>query len=105
MDETYVELITFWWDIAQTVLIGVISIYAWIISKHKANQQSISDVEDRVLTLEESIKHVPRKNQLDTLHKRITESAEIQRRMEGEMHQMNNTLRMINEYLLKKGAD
>lgn len=96
------KVLTFWWNVVQTILTAGIAIYVWISNKHKANRESIESVEDRVLKLEETVKHMPSKSELAVLHKRITEVAETQKRIEGEFSQTNRTLGMIHEYLLHR---
>ncbi len=94
----------FWWNVLLTIAMSVIGLYAWITAGQKANQETIDEVDTRVVRLEEQMKHIPHKREMDTLHKRITEVGEIQKRMEGEMHQINHTLRLINEFLIKQGS-
>ena len=98
------EQAAFWWNVLLTIAMSVIGLYAWITARQKANRETIDEVDIRVVRLEEQIKHMPRKSDMDTLHGRITEVAEVQKRMEGEMHQINHTLRLINDFLIKQGS-
>ena len=98
------EQAAFWWNVLLTIAMSFIGLYAWITARQKANRETIDEVDIRVIRIEEHMKHIPNKREMDTLHRRITEVGEVQKRMEGEMHQINHTLRLINEFLIKQGS-
>ncbi len=112
------ETIATVWMIVHTAITLFIAIYTWVGNRDKVSRQAIEGVDEdlrkmgmridkdlrsvgvRVGVLEETVRHMPGKSELDTLHKRITEAREVQQAMQGELHGMNRTLNLIHEYLL-----
>jgi hypothetical protein len=109
------------------VVVSLITgLYTWLSSRDKVSREAIKqvsdsvadvdervtridetlrhlpnkDVEHRVTRVEEAIRFVPHKKELDVLHARITEGNAVQKRMEGEVAQMNQTLHLIHQYLM-----
>ena len=97
------------WMFLNTAIMLFIAVYSWISNRDKVQQSAVKDLDDdvkevtnRVGQLEEALKHVPNKKELDTIHKRITESSELQQTMQGELKHVSKTLDLIHEFLLKR---
>ncbi len=98
------------WMIVHTAISLFIAIYTWVANRDKVSRQAIERVDEdlrtvgvRVGVLEETVRHMPGKAELNTLHKRITEAREDQQATRGEIHQIGRTVQMIHEYLLHRG--
>ncbi len=100
--ETDYNALAFWWHVLLTFCTMMVGIYAWLKARQTATQDSINQVDTRVVRLEARADHSPSKSDMDDLHHRITDQGEVMRRLEGELHQMNRTLQLINEHLLNK---
>lgn len=95
------------WNMVNTGLLSLFGIYTWSVNRQKASnkeianvKESFSELSEKVVGIEKTLQFVPSKKELDILHKRITELSESQRSVQGEVHHMNNTLKLIHEYLL-----
>ncbi|MFZ5653185.1 MAG: DUF2730 family protein [Pseudomonadota bacterium] len=95
------------WSFANSAILLFIAVYTWVSNRDKVGRDSVSavrdcvsDVDQRVGRLEEAMRHIPQKEELAVLHKRITEVSESQRTMQGELRHINRTLGLIHEYLL-----
>ena len=106
--ETLSMLYTIWMFV-NTAITLFIAVYSWISNRDKVQQSAVKELDgdvqkvtNRVGQLEEALKHVPSKRELDVLHKRITEVSEIQSAMQGELKHASKTLDLIHEFLLKR---
>lgn len=98
-------------------LVGV-SVYTWFVNRQRATKDAITRVDeqrktdvarieermrehsDRLLKAEQQIEHLPDGDKIGEVHFRIDQVGQGLRGVEGEMKQMNNTLRLIQEHLL-----
>ena len=107
--------IPFWkfvFDLIQTMFTVGIAIYVWIVAKHKANASRIAALEDkaeeetgliknRLTALETKIEHLPNREAIGNIHKRLDRQAETLHKMEGALDGVNDTSKLILEVLLK----
>ena len=107
--------IPFWkfvFDVIQTAFTVGITIYVWILAKHKANASRIAALEDkateelghvknRLTELETRIEHLPNREAIGNIHKRLDRQAETLHKLEGTLEGVNNTSCLILEALLK----
>lgn len=101
----------FWWDIIQTAGIGLFAVWAWIVNRTKANQDAITQLADRQDVLEKhlqvtktEIKHMPDRDDIERLHGRIDQLAKGVNHVEGQLKQINQTLAIIQQYLVQKNG-
>ena len=104
------ENIRMWWDVAQSIVIGLFVVYGWMLTRTKANQDAINDLSRRVDRLDKQIQaiktvldHQPNKEDITRLHGRIDHVAEAAKHMEGQMKQLNQTLVIIQQHLVHSG--
>ena len=109
MDVTDYSEIEFWWNALQTVVLLFVAVYTWLVNRTKANRAAISATNDkmdglhsRVTVLENELGHVPGDEEVARIHSRIDQVAQGVQRLEGEMKHINQTLTMIQQYLLEK---
>ena len=76
-------------DVIQLLFTTGITIYVWILAKHKANASRIAALEDRAT------------EELGHIHKRLDRQAETLHKMEGALDGVNDTSKLILEVLLK----
>ncbi|MBS9780889.1 MAG: DUF2730 family protein [Gammaproteobacteria bacterium] len=113
------EDLYFWkfiFDMAQTVFMVGISIYVWIITKHKVNadkinqlednhNQEIHDIKNRLTHIETTIKHMPDREQISRIHRRIDDLSQGVSRMEGELKGLTDDSAMILQTLIEQGKN
>ena len=100
----------FWWDIIQTAGIGLFAVWAWIVNRTKANQDAITQLAERQDSLEKQlevtqteIKHRPDRGDIERLHGRIDQLTKSVKHMEGQLKQINQTLVIIQQHLVRQG--
>ena len=103
------HLLSFWWDVIQTAILTFVAIYTWVVNRTKANRAAIQvldnrldELRGRVVVMEHSLQHVPGDQAIARIHTRIDQVGQSVRHMEGEMKQLNQTLHLIQQYLLEK---
>lgn len=105
-------------DVVQVLGLVGVSLYTWFSTRHRATKDAITRVDDqrkadvarvderlkehgdRLLTLEQQVNHLPDNNAIGTVHRRIDDVGQGLKGVEGQMMQMNTTLRLIQEHLL-----
>ena len=111
----------FWFDVGQTVFMLLMGVFAWQANKHRATKAAIDRVEqrvseairaldnridehrDRLTTVERELTHVPGANDIGEIHYRVDQIGQGVKSLEGEMKQINNTMQLIQQYLLENG--
>ena len=99
-------------DVIQLLCTTGIPIYVWILAKHKANASRIAALEDRateelghvknrLTELETRLEHLPNREAIGNIHKRLDRQAETLHKMEGALDGVNDTSKLILEVLLK----
>ena len=112
MGSPNIPLWKFIFDIIQTTFTVGITIYVWILSKHKANASRIAALEDkateelgqvknRLTELETRLEHLPNREAIGNIHKRLDRQAETLHKMEGALDGVNDSSKLILEVLLK----
>ena len=98
----------FYWDIAQGVFLLLMAIYTYVVNRTKANQQSIKKLEsnfnnlsNQVKLMERELKHLPDDQAIAKIHNRIDQVGQGVKHLEGQLGQINNTVSMIQQYLLE----
>ena len=109
MDVFDYRALDFWWNIIQTAVLVFVAVYTWLVNRTKANREAINAVNekvdglhDRVTVIEHELEHVPGDQAISRIHSRIDQVGQGVRHLEGEMKQINQTLHMIQQYLLEK---
>lgn len=110
----------FWFDLVKVAWAIGVSIYVYQSNRQRATKDAINRVEqkhdadvkrledrlqeygNRVLKLEQQVMHLPNHEKIGQVHYRIDQLGQGVKGMEGEMKQMNHTLAIIQEYLLKE---
>jgi hypothetical protein len=106
-------------DGAQVLGLGAVSLYTYVSNRRRATKEAIAAVEvkhdldlnaveahlqahgDRILRAEQQIEHLPDGDKIGEVHYRIDQVGQGVKGLEGEMKQMNQTLRLIQGYLLE----
>ena len=92
MGSPNIPLWKFVFDVIQTAFTVGITIYVWILAKHKANASRIAALEDkateelghvknRLTELETRIEHLPNREAIGNIHKRLDRQAETLHKM------------------------
>ncbi len=100
-------------DVVQTVFMCGIAIYVWIITKHKVNADKITQLEDihnqeihsvknRLTEIETTIKHMPDRDQISRIHRRIDELSKGVASMDGELKGVTDNTQLILNKLVDK---
>ena len=99
-----------WWDVVQSIVIGLFVVYGWVLTRTKANQDAINELSGRFDRLDKQIQviqtdldHQPNKEDITRLHGRIDQVAEGVKHMEGQLKQLNQTLVIIQQHLVQSG--
>lgn len=111
----------FWFDVVQIVWAIAVSLYVWHSNRQRATKDAINRVEqkhiadvdkiearlqehgDRILRAEQQIDHLPNHDKLGQVHYRIDQLGQGVKGMEGQLEQINHTLHLIQEHLLRSG--
>lgn len=108
MEFNYVAM-KFWWEALITLMIGANVVYTWAANRHKASAAAIervdsrvSDLHQRVNTLEADVRHMPTHDDMGNLHEKINDVANGVGMLRGELGAINRTLGMINEHLIRE---
>ena len=99
-------------DVIQLLFTTGITIYVWILAKHKANASRIAALEDRateelghvknrLTELETRLEHLPNREAIGNIHKRLDRQAETLHKMEGALDGVDDTSKLILGVLLK----
>lgn len=105
----------FAFDLVQTAFGVGITIYVWILHKHKANASRINaleeknskeqaDIKERLVSIETILDHIPQRESIGKIHKRLDEQGKTLHQMEGQLKGMADNNQLILEILLKGGA-
>lgn len=108
------KALTFWFQLAQALITGLVFIYLWLTNRQKANTASIekmrdafnrdlNKLDDRMIRVEKDIEHLPTHDDMAKLHTRVNETAQRLTAVEGELKQINNTLHLMHKHLLSGG--
>lgn len=100
-------------DVIQTAFVTGITIYVWILNKHKVNASKIAALEEkhsselnqvknRLIEIETTIKHMPDKRSIHNIHERLNSQSELLKRVEGEMKGLQDTSALILQALINK---
>ena len=99
----------FWWNVIQTSVLVFVAVYTWLVNRTKANREAITTVNEkvdglhsRVTVIEHELEHVPGDQAVSRIHTRIDQVGQGVSHMEGEIKQINQTLHLIQQYLLEK---
>lgn len=109
MEAVNIDGVRLFWDVAQTVIMGVIGIYVWWTGRTRATTKAIQAVDDRVdevdqhvRRLEQTLDNRPHYGDLDQLRAEI---AQTNRTLEGVTAQLQGTtalLHRLHDYLLQE---
>lgn len=99
-------------DLIQTVVVVGISIYVWILNNHKVNSKKIIELEkkhneeidaqkNRLTAIETKIDHLPDREQISRIHRRIDELSKTTSSIEGTMKNLADVNQMILEKMMK----
>lgn len=102
----------FAFDLVQTAFVTGITVYVWILNKHKVNASRISALEDkigeqmahtqtRLTEIETTLEHMPDRESIGKIHKRLDDQARTLHLMEGQLTGINDTTRLILESMIK----
>lgn len=104
-------------DIAQTAILVVVGIFAWVnrkdsntndridkVEKNKADKSDVMCIEHskQIEKLKAEIKHSPGKSDLDQLHGRITQLNGEFSIVKGQVTAINNNVQLITDHLMGK---
>lgn len=112
MNDINLPIWKFAFDLVQTAFGVGITIYVWILSKHKANASKIGALEDkiagqmahvqtRLTEIETTLEHMPDRESIGKIHKRLDDQARTLHLMEGQLTGINDTTRLILESMIK----
>jgi len=101
----------FWFDVIQTVLIGVIGLQNWFGKRHAATEVDIKalryDIDgklnaqaERLTRVEQDLEHVPDKQDFIRVHERLDKMTGDLSGLKGEFHAGNELLKTIHRYLM-----
>lgn len=102
------DALKFWLSVANTLVL--IALFWWniVVNKTRANKASIDDlseelgdVKNRVTVLERDVEALPDHDDINVLHKKVSQTNTAVAGMTGELKAMNKTLGLINEHLLR----
>lgn len=111
MDWVDYKALSFWFHVMEVICIAGLGIYSWFSNRHKANADAIDHVEqsvtaklgslnNRVLSVESELKHLPTHSDIGALYDRINRVGESMSTVEGKLQQINNSLNLIHDHLL-----
>lgn len=100
-------------DVIQTAFGVGITIYVWILNKHKVNASKISALEDkiaeqmtraqtRLTEIETTLEHLPNRDSIGKIHKRLDDQGSTLHTMRGQLAGINDTTRLILDSMLKE---
>lgn len=113
MDTDY-KALSFWLQVGQAVITGLVFVYVWITNRQKANTAAIetmrdeignelNEIDDRLIRVEKDIEHLPTHEDMAKLHERVNEANENIKHISGQLTQIDYTMKMVNKYLLESG--
>lgn len=113
MDLNY-NALGFWLQFIQAAATVLVFLYVWITNRQKVNSAAIEkiredfhnevdEIDDRLIRVEQDVKHLPTHDDMAKLHARINETGEAIKHIAGQVNQIDRTTQMINQYLIDKG--
>lgn len=111
MPEWDYKALAFFLSLANSMGLLVTVIHTNITSRQKANSDTIrtldehyrnevGELDDRLIRVEQSIKHLPTHGDIENIHRRIDEVAQEVRKLEGTLGQVNHSVQLIHTHLL-----
>ena len=98
----YKEL-SFWFEVARWLITVLLGFFVWITSRQSA-ARAVTDEHARwLISLEAKAAMMPDHDDLSRMYERINTASKEMAAVKGELRQMNNTLKLINSYLINKG--
>ena len=104
----------FWIGLGQTIWLLGVSVYLWVTNKPRANAASIKqlesefkndidEIENNIIAIKKDLEHAPTIKDIARVHERIDQVAQGLTRLEGSVASGNQTLNLIQKYLISKG--
>lgn len=87
-------------SILQWLITGAVGVYAYLTSRDSANASDLGDLRNRVVTLEEAVRHMPDQTLVHALH---ADMSAVKARLDGiqqSLSPLSAQLERINNYLL-----
>ena len=97
MDAVNWDAAKFWFDLFKWVIAIVVAIALWIRSGRDKNGEALEQLERRVLTIEEHLKHAPTHEDISRVREEISG-------MKTALHTNTQVVQRIHDYLLNKGG-
>lgn len=83
----------FWLDVIQWVITIVVGVALWIRTGRNQNRTAVTELERRVLTIEEHLKHAP-------THEDIAKLQSQYSALDSKLDRVTNTVDRIHDYLM-----
>jgi hypothetical protein len=95
------------------VLVGVVAIgiYTWWVQRGQATKEAISQIDERVVVVEASVKqferelrHIPTQSDIVALSENIANVHGDLREIKGALGGLSRAVDLMNEYLISRGG-
>jgi hypothetical protein len=94
----------FYIDILVLAVVAGNTLYTWWTNREKVTNKRFSAAEDRLMKLENDIKHPPSCTYHPRLEERMNTAVGKLERMDGKLDGLNRAVDLINEFLINQGG-
>lgn len=95
--------LSFWFSVGQWAFTLTLGIFVWVNARQAAARVVTDDHEKRLTSMEARAQLMPDHDDLSKLYERVNAVSKEMSAVKGELKHMNNTLKLINSYLINKG--
>lgn len=102
------EATKFWFDVGQTLLMAVITIWMWASNRRSARKSEVdgqlTTLSNRVTIAEQKIEHAPDDKDLERIYDRMEQVSGELKGLVGEFQSVRRTLELMHEHLLSRAG-
>ncbi len=114
MENLDIPVLKLAFDVVQTVVLAVVTVYMWVINKHKVNSSKIEELEvklnseiadtkTRLTAIETRLDHMPDREQISRIHQRIDEMNKNVYELQGMMKGIGDNNAVLLQTIIKQG--
>ena len=93
------EALTFWWNVALTLLLFANVVWQWLGNQKRVTQEALTDLGDRVLVVE---KTMPASGDIRGLYESLNSLNREMGELKEKLHANTKALDRVNEHLLNR---
>lgn len=98
------QALNFWFSVTNFLILAAVGIIGWWNLRDKVATKRFKAAEDRLLQLENDVKHPPSCTYHPRLEQRMDQAIGKIERMDGKLDGLNRAVDLMNEFLINQGG-